>query len=417
MSRQVVILCGGLGTRLGQLTAVTPKPLLPVAGAPFLDVLIHEAARHGYDHALLLAGHLSEEIENFQRQSAAGKRRGVALDMSVEPLRAGTGGAVRFAAEKLADSFILLNGDSWFDINLCALSAFADRAPENVMTLALRAMPDVSRYGSVTLEGGKIAAFHEKTPNAGAGLVNGGVYVCRKSPLLALMDELAPDKSASLSLEIDVMPALAQRGRLGGLVCDGYFLDIGLPESYAAAQTEIPARLRRPAVFFDRDGVLNHDLHHVGTIDRFHWVDGAIEAVRACNDRGFLVFVVTNQAGVAKGLYEERDVHALHAHMQRELAEAGAHIDDFRYCPDHIEASVLAYRRDSPWRKPAPGMLLDLVRHWPVAIDRSFLVGDKASDLEAAAAAGVTGYYYSGGNLRACLEAIAPFSARPGSMA
>lgn len=413
MIRQVVILCGGLGTRLGELTAATPKPLLPVAGAPFLDVLIHEAGRQGFDQALLLAGHLSGEVENFLRSSRATQARGVSLDISVEPIRAGTGGAVRFATEKLADSFVLLNGDSWFDVNLRALSAFAAAAPENVMTLALRAMPDVSRYGCVALESGKITAFREKTPNAGAGLVNGGVYVCRKAPLLSLMNELAPDANSSLSLEVDVMPALARRGQIGGMACDGYFLDIGLPESYAIAQTEIPAKLRRPAVFFDRDGVLNEDLHHVGTIDRFHWVDGAIEAVRACNDRGFFVFVVTNQAGVAKGLYEERDVHRLHAHMQQDLARAGAHIDDFRYCPDHIEATVPEYRRDSTWRKPAPGMLLDLMDHWPIAREASFLVGDKASDLEAAVASGLAGYYFSGGNLRKRLDEIPQFSAAP----
>ena len=410
MIRQAVILCGGQGTRLGALTACTPKPLLPVAGMPFLDVLVEEVGRYGFNRVLLLAGHLSQEIDAFVRTSTATKRRGVEIDLSVEPLRAGTGGAVRFAADRLDDVFLLMNGDSWFDMNLRRLTAFAQARGENAMTLALRAMPDVSRYGAVALAGDKITGFREKAQGLGAGLVNGGVYVCRKAALFDVMQALAPNQAVALSLETDVMPALSARGALGGLVCDGYFLDIGVPESYVAAQTEIPRHLRRPAAFFDRDGVLNVDLHHVGSVDRFRWVDGAIDAVRACNDRGFLVFVVTNQAGVAKGLYKERDVGLLHEFMQEQLAQAGGHVDDFRYCPHHVQAVRPEYRSDSPWRKPAPGMLLDLLAHWPVDVEGSFLIGDKDSDLAAARAAGVSGYLFEGGDLRARLDTVAQFT-------
>lgn len=416
MIRQAVILCGGQGTRLGALTACTPKPLLPVAGTPFLDVLVEEVGRYGFNRVLLLAGHHSQQIEAFVRTSTAAKRRGVEIDLSVEPLRAGTGGAVRFAADRLDDVFLLMNGDSWFDVNLRRLTAFTQARGENAMTLALRLMPDVSRYGAVTLAGDKIRGFREKAQGLGAGLVNGGIYVCRKAALVDAMEALAPNQEMAVSLETDVMPALSARGALGGLVCDGYFLDIGVPDSYLAAQTEIPRHVRRPAAFFDRDGVLNVDLHHVGSVDRFRWVDGAIDAVRACNDRGFLVFVVTNQAGVAKGFYEERDVGLLHEFMQEQLAQAGGHVDDFRYCPYHSEAVRPEYRSVSPWRKPAPGMLLDLLAHWPVDAQGSFLIGDKDSDLEAARAAGVSGYLFEGGNLHARLDAVPQFarSARSG---
>jgi D-glycero-D-manno-heptose 1,7-bisphosphate phosphatase len=171
----------------------------------------------------------------------------------------------------------------------------------------------------------------------------------------------------------------------------------------------VAAKALRPAVFFDRDGVLNEDRAYVGSIDRFFWIDGAIEAIRACNSFGWLVFVVTNQAGVAKGYFGEEDVQALHRHMQKELAANGAHIDDIRYCPYHANAAVEQYRKDSDWRKPAPGMLLDLMQHWPVDRERSFLVGDKESDLAAARGAGIRGCLYTGGNLASFLATVGGF--------
>jgi D,D-heptose 1,7-bisphosphate phosphatase len=404
--RQAVILCGGLGTRLGELTARMPKPLLPIAGAPFLDVLVEEAARQGFNDILLLAGHLAEEIQSYARSSAAARRLGANVSVVVEPSPAGTAGALRYARDRLDDEFVLLNGDSWFDVNLRALAALAPHRRDAAMILALREMPDISRYGSVTLAQGRITGFFEKAQKVGGGLVNGGVYVCRKAPLF---DALAAFDGRSVSLETEIMPALACGGQLFGEICEGHFIDIGVPDSYVAAQSEIPALLRRPAVFFDRDGVLNVDLVHVGTIERFHWIDGAIGAIRELNDRGYLVFVVTNQAGVAKGLYEEKDVLALHAHMQEELAAQGAHIDDFRYCPYHVEATVQAYRRESLMRKPSPGMLLDLLDKWRVDLPSSFLIGDKESDIAAADAAGVAGYLYEGGDLGEFLRDIPHF--------
>jgi D-glycero-D-manno-heptose 1,7-bisphosphate phosphatase len=136
------------------------------------------------------------------------------------------------------------------------------------------------------------------------------------------------------------------------------------------------------------------------------WIDGAREAVKKLNDCGYYVFVVTNQAGVAHGYYDQRDMQELHDWMVRHFRQIGACIDDWRYCFFHPNAKLDRFLGDHDWRKPRPGMLLDLMQSWPVDCAESFLIGDKQIDVEAAQAAGITGHLFTGGNLLDFVEGI-----------
>ena len=390
--RQCAVLVGGLGTRLGALVADRPKPMLDVAGRPFLAWLLREVSRFGIDEAVLLTGHLSEVVEAALPALHAALPRPMRLLVSREPVRAGTGGALHHAAPLLHDRFLLLNGDSFLDVPLGPALA-TEEEPGVLGRLMLRPVPDASRFGVVATAGDRVTAFQPRPDPAQAGpaTINGGIYVLDRR----ILAHVAPQ----CSLEADVLPGLAAAGALRATAGDGWFIDIGIPADLERAQAELPRRLARPALFLDRDGVCNLDHGWVGTRDRFDWVDGARATIAAATARGWHVFVVTNQSGVARGFYTEADVAALLRWMAEDAMRAGGTVDDARFCPFHPEASVPAYRRISDWRKPAPGMVLDLLRAWQLDPARCLLVGDQDSDLAAAAAAGVRGHKFGGGNL------------------
>lgn len=380
--KQCVILVGGLGTRLGALTADTPKPLLEVAGKPFLAHMIGNALRFGFDEVVLLAGFRADKVAEFAE--AVERRLPVRVRVVAEPAPAGTAGALTCARDLLADEFLMLNGDSMFDFNWLELATRPNRDTW-VARLGLRHVDDSSRFGSVALEGAHITAFREKQDAGGPGLINGGVYWLRRE-ILERIDTVPS------SLERDVFPQLVKDGTIFGYPRKGCFVDIGVPQELERARENWNDMQRKPAAFFDRDGVLNYDEGYTHRIEEFRWKPGAREAIARCNAAGRMVFVVSNQAGIARGYYDAAAVEALHKWMAGDLRTIGAHIDDFRYCPHHPAGIITDLAVLCECRKPAPGMIKSLLTDWPVEMAESFLIGDKISDVEAAEAAGIRGH-------------------------
>lgn len=236
MIRQAIILAGGLGTRLRSAVPDLPKCMAPVAGQPFLSYVIDYLEGQGIDKFIFALGYKSEDFEVFLRAKlpadpTKGGEFRCQLSIEAEPL--GTGGAIQLACQKATEETVLvLNGDTFFGIRVDELSAFHNQKKADC-TLCLKSMENFDRYGVVELDpDGSIRHFREKQFYK-TGLINGGVYSLDKARFLSAS---LPEK---FSFEKDYLENQAAHGRLYGLVQDEYFIDIGIPEDYERAQTEL----------------------------------------------------------------------------------------------------------------------------------------------------------------------------------
>jgi D-glycero-alpha-D-manno-heptose 1-phosphate guanylyltransferase len=226
---QAIILAGGLGTRLRSVVSDVPKSLADVSGRPFIEYLFAQLGRDRITEAIVCAGYMSDSIETWLESATD---HGVTATVSLETEPLGTAGAIKNAERLLdGDQWLLMNGDSFFDISLTKLVEAHETNPA-LATIALARVQDGERYGRVTCDAeGVVVGFEEKASIPGGGLINSGLYIIQR-PLLA---QIPADRPASL--EREVLPSLP-RGAVRAIELDGYFVDIGVPDDYARAQRD-----------------------------------------------------------------------------------------------------------------------------------------------------------------------------------
>jgi len=383
---QGVILIGGEGTRLGSITKNYPKPMLEVAGKPFLIHLINNIKRFGINRILLLASHANHIVLDYFKDL---KINDCMIDIIIETESLGTGGALINALDYLDDRFYCFNGDSIIDGNWLSLENLVSEGGDIIV--ALTEVTNPSRYGSTILNDSKIIGFEEKKNSSKKNIkniINGGIYNIKKSVLEKYQLE-------KLSFETDVLKEQVNLGKVYGQVIDGYFIDIGLQETLLEARAR-NWRYDKKAFLFDRDGTLNEDDGYTHKVKDLVWKPGAIELIKKLNDLNHLVFVVTNQAGIAKGKFLEKDMHDFHNGMQNELNIKGAHIDKFYHCPFHKDGIIEKYKLDSVDRKPNTGMLERIASEWDLKKNNIVMIGDRDTDIECARKFGIKNYLYNG---------------------
>ena len=381
---EAIILAGGLGTRLRSAVSNLPKCMAPIGptvissevekSRPFLSYILDWLQDQGVDHVILSVGYLREHIINW----VSTQNYPFEIDYAVEETPLGTGGGIREALKYCREKQVfVINGDTFFPVDL---RGFSFEAP---ITVALKPMKDFDRYGAVEVSVGEITGFKEKG-YCHEGLINGGVYAFNDLDLSGF-----PEK---FSFEKEILEPL--KYKTCGIVQNCYFLDIGIPEDYERAQTELPEYTAVKAaskkllesdadtLLIDRDGTINVRIpgDYVRTWQQFKFINGILEEFPKWAAKFKRIIVVTNQRGVGRGLMSDEALAQIHSNMIQAVVEAGGRIDAILACT--------ATEDDDPRRKPNPGMYHEAKQLFP-DMERAIMLGDSQTDAAFAQNAGI----------------------------
>lgn len=384
---KAVILAGGLGTRLGEVTKDIPKPMVNVAGLPVLEHQIMLLKEFGITNIIIVVSHLSSVITEY---FADGKKWGVHISYSPSTKDSGTAGAILPLRSKLHSSFLLLYGDTMLSMDLSRFLSFHRRKKGSLATLLVH--PNDHPFDSdlvETDETDQVIALHSK-PHAAHftyhNLVNAGVYIL--SPKIFRHIEEGDDFGKN------VFPRLVQASApLYAYSSPEYCKDMGTPKRLTQVNQDAKAgkimarRLDRPqrAVFLDRDGVLIKQVDQLHRLEHVDVYPFTAEAIRKINEAGYLAIIITNQPMVARGLLTLSGLQDIHKHIETSLGEQNAKIDAIYFCPHHphkgYEGEVATLKIECTCRKPKPGLIFDAVKRFHIDLSQSYFIGDSTSDI------------------------------------
>ena len=392
---RAVILVGGKGTRLGALTSQLPKPLVPINGRALLDRQLDQLARYDITDVTLLASHLAERIAAHVAARGAAMPR---VRVHRERMPLGTAGGLHELAPELTDPFLLVYGDVLFDVDLRRLID-AHQRWGGIATLAVH--PNDHPFDSDLVElddGHRVTAVHAKPHPAGRhfhNLVNAGL--CVMSP--KILDHVPRDTPSDFGR--DVFPAVHAREPIFGYATPEYIKDMGTPARLARVEADEASgkvarwnlEHARPAVFLDRDGVLNAANGYIDTPDKLCVLPGVADALRRLNDSDHLAVVVTNQPVVARNLCTLEGLNEIHGKLESVIGEGHAWLDAIFACPHHPDGGFpgenAALKIACACRKPGTGMIDQARARFNVDMARSYIVGDSARDILCGRAAGI----------------------------
>ena len=373
----VVILAGGQGSRISKFLKGRPKPMIKFDNYDFLDLLIRKICTYDINKVFVLAGFKGNTIKNKYHNK---KINLVDIECVIEKSPMGTAGCLSQIKKKVSSNFIVVNGDTFFDIDYNQIINFKLKHDYSLISLVKN-----KNYKS-NKKLVNLSILKNKVIYSNSNFINGGIYKFRKEIFNYI-------KKYNCSLENDVLPTLIRDKRVSGQKFDNFFLDIGTPKNLLYAKKKLVNYLRKPAIFLDRDGTINEDLGYTHKIKDLKFCKGIIKGLQTFQRKKILFFIITNQAGIGKGIFSLDKFYKFQQYMKTTFIKKNILINDFEFCPYHPEAKIKKYRKKTNLRKPGNLMIKNILKHWPVNLSKSVMIGDQKSDYLCAKKSNIKFFY------------------------
>lgn len=393
---KVVIIAGGQGTRIASVNSEIPKAMIPICGKPIIEYEVELAKRYGYTDFLFIIGYLGDQIETY---FGDGLRWGVHIEYFHETKPLGTAGALGLLRDLLTEDFFVFYGDTVLDIDMRRMMQF-HRSKRADATVFLH--PNDHPYDSDLVDvdhEGRVRSFYNKPHPDGFvahNIVNAALFIFSPAVLAYI------EPGVKCHIEKHVLPRCLEAGKsIYGYITAEYIKDMGTPERYYSVCQDVEngkvARLnscnKRPAIFLDRDGVINKEVNLLNREEQMELIPGSAEAIRFINKSDYLAIVVTNQPVIARNLCSFEELDRIHMRMETLLGQEHAYINALYFCPHHPDSGFPEERREfkikCDCRKPAPGMILRAAEEWNIDLANSYMIGDSDRDIQAGNNAGV----------------------------
>ena len=369
---QAVIFAGGYGKRLAPFTDTNPKPMYPIEGKPYIEHLILQIKSFGISEVVMLLGYLPEKIMDYLGD---GSKYGMTFHFVVTDVECETEKRILAANDLLQEHFLMMYCDNYCPVDYERLvdGYFTNNALIQITAYANR--DGYTKNNLKIAEDGQVVNYDKKRISEGLQGVDIGYAIINKSVLNLTDDE-------NNNFEAIVYPQVVSEERMYATVTEHRYYSIG---SFERIELTKAFFKNQKFVFLDRDGTLNvrpPKACYVEKPEDFVWLDGAKEAVKKLNDNGYLVILISNQPGIARGNLTEKTLEEIHEKMKCDLERIGAHIDAIYYCPHNWDDGCFC-------RKPKPGMLYMAQRDYSLNLTKGFLIGDDERDIEAGESARV----------------------------
>jgi D-glycero-D-manno-heptose 1,7-bisphosphate phosphatase len=366
----VLILAGGRGLRIKRITNQIPKPLIRFNNKPILTLILNNIAKYSFKKIIILAGYKGSQIYKKYHNKYFNFNK---VECLIEKKRLGTFGAIINVKKKLTPNFIVVNGDTLFNANLEKFLKFNFIKKKIVMMITKNHhYKENKKLTNLNInKKNKIEMSNKKK------FINSGTYLISKKILKKELE----NKS---SLETEIIPDLIKNKSAFGIIENKKLIDIGTNKNLLYAKNNISREINKPAVFLDRDGVINYDYGYVHKYNDFKFKKHVISALKFLSTKNIYIFIVTNQSGIAKALFKKKDFYKLHIKVKDFLLKKKIYIHDIKFSPFHIDGIIKKYRKISGYRKPGNLMIEELFKDWNIIRKKSFMIGDSLSDETAA---------------------------------